>query len=102
MAARSAQLGKRVNTGPLSARATSALAAGSRADAPESRRGSVSWRVRLAVLKDAKLDVTALVGWMSRHPASIAEQKGFKRIAQNAARWPDMNLADEYESETPC
>jgi hypothetical protein len=39
---------------------------------------------------------------MSRHPVSIAEQKRFKRIAQNAARWPDMNLADEYESEAAC
>src|SRR5262249_61943311 len=24
------------------------------------------------------------------------------RIAENAPRWPDMNLAAEYESEAPC
>jgi hypothetical protein len=25
-----------------------------------------------------------------------------ERIAENAPRWPDMNLAAEYESEAPC
>jgi hypothetical protein len=25
-----------------------------------------------------------------------------QRIAENASRWPDMNLADEYESEASC
>jgi hypothetical protein len=25
-----------------------------------------------------------------------------QRIAENAPRWPDMNLAAEYESEAPC
>jgi hypothetical protein len=57
--------------------------------------------------RHAKLDVTALSEpierWMDEPPPGLdREQKRFKRIAQNAARWPDMNLADEYESEAPC
>jgi hypothetical protein len=27
---------------------------------------------------------------------------GVQRVAQDAPRWPDMNLAAEYKSEAPC
>src|SRR5262249_34243266 len=40
------------------ARATSALAAGSRTDRPGSRVAAVSWKLPLAILKDAKFDVS--------------------------------------------
>jgi hypothetical protein len=36
-----------------------------------------------------------------RTKAAIAEQQ-IQRIAENAPRWADMNLAAEYESEAPC
>ena len=62
MAERCARLGKRVNTWPLLLRSASYVCIGSAfaSELEEADVAAVTWRLQLAVLKDAKLDVTAL------------------------------------------